>query len=63
MRLLDDAIKFIDEYKDDGRKKPIDRYEIEVRYNNGDSIQGNFKDKSTAIEFLKTYQPVRPQVV
>ncbi len=50
-----DAINFIQGYADDGRSKPIDRYEIEVRYNNGDSIHGNFKDKNTAVEFLKSY--------
>ncbi|HUE72137.1 MAG TPA: hypothetical protein VMP01_14735 [Pirellulaceae bacterium] len=56
----DDAIQFIERYSDDGRKKPIDRYEIEVRYNNGDSIHAKFKDKVSAIEFLRSYQPVVP---
>ena len=62
-RTIDDAIKFIQGYVNDGRTKPIERYEIEVRYNNGDSIHGNFKDKEAAIAFLMTYQPVPPQVV
>jgi hypothetical protein len=39
---------------------PIERYEIEVRYNNGDVVRGQFKDKSTAIDFLRGYQPVLP---
>lgn len=60
---IDDAIKFIRGYANDGRTKPIDRYEIEVRYNNGDSIHGNFKDKDAAVEFLKAYQPISPKVV
>src|ERR1700676_3287221 len=29
---------------------------ISVRYNNGDSINGTFKDKETAVAFLKTYE-------
>ena len=60
---IDDAIEFIQEYDDDGRTKPIARYEIEVRYNNGDAIHGSFKDKEAAIRFLKTYQPTFPKGV
>lgn len=54
-----DAIRFIESYEDDGRSKPIDRYEIQVRYNNGDLISGTFRDKQGAIEFLQTYQVAR----
>jgi hypothetical protein len=50
-----DAIQFIEAYEDDGTQKPIERYEIEVRYNNGDTIHGNFRDKVSAIEFLRNY--------
>jgi hypothetical protein len=60
---VDEAIRFIETYADDGRAKPIDRYEIQVRYNNGDAIQGKFHDKPTAVEFLKSYQPIPPRVV
>ena len=42
--------------EDDGRGQPVERYEIEVRYNNGDSIEGRFKDKVSAIEFLLSYR-------
>lgn len=59
---VDDAIHFIEKYEDDGRKKPIDRYEIEVRYNNGDSIHGKFKDKASAVAFLTSYQPILPKL-
>lgn len=31
-----------------------------MRYNNGDAVHGQFKDKSAAIEFLRGYQPVLP---
>ncbi|MEX2174665.1 MAG: hypothetical protein WD872_09910 [Pirellulaceae bacterium] len=59
---VDDAIRFVEGYEDGGGNKPLERYEIEVRYNNGDSIRGNFRDKAAAIEFLKTYQPVTQPV-
>jgi len=55
---VDDAIRFIETYDDGGRSRPIERFEIEVRYSNGDTIRGNFRDKPAAIEFLKNYQPV-----
>lgn len=51
---IHDAIHFIESYQDDGRPKPIDRYEIQVRYSNGDLISGTFRDKNGAIEFLRT---------
>ena len=57
-----DAIRFIEGYEDDGRGKPIERYEIEVRYNNGDVIRGQFKDKTAALEFLRGYQPILPDL-
>lgn len=57
---IDDAIHFIEGYDDNGSAKPVERYEIDVRYNNGDVVHGQFKDKSAAIEFLRGYQPVLP---
>ena len=56
---VEDAIQFVEKYDDDGRAKPIDRYEIEVRYNNGATIKGNFEDKISAIEFLQRFQPIQ----
>lgn len=57
-----DAVAFIESYHDDGRAKPIERFEIRLYYSNGDEILGTFKDKSAAIEFLQTYQPPTPDV-
>ncbi len=54
---IDAAIRFIEQYADRGVSKPIERYEIEVQYSNGDVIRGVFKEKSTAVDFLRTYQP------
>lgn len=55
-----DAIRFIEGYAGDGSTMPVERYEIDVRYNNGDVVRGQFRDKSAAIEFLRGYQPVLP---
>ncbi len=57
-----EAIDFIEEYASSGGGGPTVRYEVLVRYNNGDRIDGNFADKSTAIDFLRSYEPppIRP---
>jgi len=52
-----DAIRFIQDYDGAGRATPITRYEIQVRYNNGNTISGNFQDKESAVAFLLQYQP------
>lgn len=49
------AIQLIEAYADRGIQNPIERYEIEIRYNNGDSIHARFRDKIAAIEFLRNY--------
>lgn len=54
---VNEAIKFIESYKEKAGELPIERYEIRVRYNNDDSIEGSFRDKADAISFLRTYQP------
>jgi hypothetical protein len=53
-----EAISFIENYADTaGAALPVVRYEIEVRYNNGNVIEGKFGDKESAVEFLQTYHP------
>ncbi|MBW4598654.1 MAG: hypothetical protein KME29_03345 [Calothrix sp. FI2-JRJ7] len=34
---------------------PILKYEIDIRYNNGDVIHAIFQDKAEAIKFLMTF--------
>ena len=60
---VDDAIRFVEGYVDDGVSKPIDRYEIDVRYNNDDLIRGHFRDKDSAIAFLQSYRLTTPKIV
>jgi hypothetical protein len=52
-----EAIAFIRPYDDQCTGKPIQRYEIQIRYSNGDAIEGKFADKDRAVEFLQGYNP------
>ena len=53
---VDRAIAFIKGYDDQNGPRPIQRYEIHIRYSNGDSIDGRFADKQEAIRFLESYR-------
>ena len=59
---VDDAIRFVEGYSEMGTaSKLIAKYEIQIRYDNGDSIEGEFVDKDRAVAFLRTYLPsLRP---
>ena len=52
---VQDAINFIQAYREDGKFIPLVRYEVLVIYMNGDKISGEFAAKDVAIEFLKSY--------
>ena len=56
-RSVDEAIAFIEQYTVTGGPKPVARYEVEIRYNNGDRIETQFADKEDAIDFLRGYLP------
>ncbi|WP_174590586.1 hypothetical protein [Methanocella conradii] len=53
---IDDAISFIREYVEDSTSCHVIRYEVDVRYNNGDSVHGQFNGKENAIQFLNKYR-------
>lgn len=55
---IEDAISFIENYDEGASINIFARYEIEVRYNNGNRVDGTFGDKESAVEFLRIYQPV-----
>lgn len=59
---VDDAIAFIEGYDDKQRTGPAVRYEIQVRYSNGDRVEAEFGDKQSVLDFLRTFQPppIRP---
>ncbi len=57
-----EAIAFIENYVEKDNFQPVVKYEVEIRYNNGDRIEAQFTDKETAIRFLRSYQfpDIRP---
>jgi len=50
-----DAVAFIKKYDESGKHLPIAKYEVIIRYNNGDKIEGTFNDKRETLKFLETY--------
>ncbi len=52
---LMEALDFIKQQPEDGRNAttPLVRIEVQVRYNDGSRIEGQFPNKFRAIEFLK----------
>lgn len=48
-----EAIAFIESFDESRPDIPFTRYEVGVRYSNGDEIRGQFSDKATAIAFLR----------
>ncbi len=52
---VQDAITYIERYRVDGANQPILKYELHVRYNNGDTIHAVFDGKKEAVNFLKTF--------
>lgn len=53
---VEEAIAFIKNYDEGDHSRPMIRYEIEIRYNNGDRIEGQFANRDNALKFLHTYQ-------
>ncbi len=53
---VDEAIAFIDAFDEAVSRGGFARYELGVRYTNGDEVRGQFQDKATAIAFLKSMQ-------
>jgi hypothetical protein len=54
---IEEAIQFIEQYDQTPRLEIFERYEVEIRYVNGDSIKANFQDKTKVIAFLRINQP------
>ncbi|MBI2927295.1 MAG: DNA methylase [Verrucomicrobia bacterium] len=50
------AIAFIEHHQASASVEPLVGYEIQVRYSNGDRIEGRFSDKAAAVAFLQNYQ-------
>ena len=50
------ALAFIESFNETKPGGPFARYEVGVRYSNGDEIRGQFADKATALAFLRGMQ-------
>lgn len=52
---IQQAVEFVVAYDEFRESGPLVRYEIQIRYNNGDKINAEFQEKGTTIDFLKAY--------
>lgn len=52
---ITEAIDFLKKYSEDKPKLPLVKYEVIIKYNTGDRIEANFKDKGDTIKFLESY--------
>jgi len=57
---LVEAIEFVENYSATGIDTPVLKFEVEIRYGNGDKIQATLSEKNDVLAFLKTYLPVSP---
>lgn len=56
-KTIDEAVAVLEAYDEARAPARFERYEIHIRFNNGNEIIGKFNDKPGAIDFLRTYQP------
>ena len=49
-----EAVALIESFDESKPERPFTRYEVGVRYSNGNEIRGRFSDKTTAICFLRS---------
>jgi hypothetical protein len=54
---VEEAINYVEAYGEDDIEQPFAKYEIDVMYNNGNEIKGQFHDKESAVEFLRNFAP------
>lgn len=61
---VEEAIEFIEKYNESSSSNPILKYEIIIRYSNGDRIEAQFVEKEQAVEFLRGYlpPPIKPAI-
>jgi hypothetical protein len=53
---VEDAIQFVTTYDEAAAHGPVVKYEVQIRYNNGDKIDAEFQDKATTLDLLKAYE-------
>jgi hypothetical protein len=55
LKSVEKAIDFIENYRIKKGNLSVLKYEIIVRYNNDDKVEGIFNTKESAVEFLESY--------
>lgn len=50
---VEDAVRFILSYDQEASVASFVRYELQVRYSNGDEVRGIYQERDSAIEFLR----------
>lgn len=53
---IDDAIEYINSYRIEEGSLDIKKFEIFIRYSNGDKVDASFKDRHLALKFLINYE-------
>ena len=53
---VDDAIRFIADHDQAASASDFVRYELNVRYSNGDDIRASFASRERAVEFLRSFE-------
>ena len=52
---IEEAVRFVSEHDRSAPDSVFVRYELNIRYSNGDEIRGTFREKERAIEFLRSF--------
>lgn len=61
---IEDALTFVSNYKESITSIiGFVRYEIELRYMNGDMIKASFQDKERVIEYLRSHTPAASRII
>lgn len=53
---IEEAIRYVERYDEGRPENQLVRYEVRIVYSNGDRLEGQFKDKESAIAFLQGYR-------
>jgi hypothetical protein len=52
---VDEAVAFVRAYVERSPTQPLVKYEVQISYNNGDRVEGQFAEKKDAIRFLHAH--------
>jgi len=55
------AINYVENYSEISKMRSVLKYEISIRYNNTDKIDGTFSNKKETLDFLNSYSSPNPK--